>query len=127
MDTSTIAIGGAIVVVLIVAVVAIIYLVGKQAECPSSPSFWSTPDRAAVDTVVECPAGSAISVAAADFGAPWSRCPWVDVTAAAQNLMNGKNSYQVPAGTSLGPALGVATPCKGGATFAGAYTCRPVA
>lgn len=132
MDTDTLLIGGAIVAVLIVAILAIAYLVRKRAECPLPPAaigFWTTPDRSKVATVVACPAGSTIAVQNADYGAPWSRCAWVDVTAAAQNIMNGKNSYQVPAGASVKAMLGVTTSCPkdDAATFAGSYTCAVTA
>ena len=127
METSTVLIGVAIVVVLVIAVIAMVYVIRKQDKCPQVPSaidFWTTPDKSKGSTVISCPAGTNISVQAADYGAPWLRCDWVDVTAQAGNILNGKNSYEIPAGTVMGPMLGVTSSCAGGErTFAGAYAC----
>jgi hypothetical protein len=86
-----------------------------------------TIDGAAVPTKIACQSG-AITVQNAAFGAPWSGgaapCQWFDVTNLAGDLMNGKSSYTIPAGTNLVSLLRTTDGCPGVVkTFGGAYTC----
>jgi hypothetical protein len=116
----------AMLIVLIVAIAAIVYVIRKGAKCPPAPaaiSFWTTPDQSAVPTTISCPAGTTIAVQGADYGAPWTGCAWTPVTAQAKNFMNGQASYTIPAGANLATTFGI-TPCVGTTgTFSGAYVC----
>lgn len=117
----------AMLIVLAIAIMAIVYFVRKQSQCPQPPaavSFWATPDNSSVPTGITCPTGSVISVQNADYGAPWSNCAWSDVTTQAAHLLNGQNAYTIPAGTNTTTLLGVPDPCSGTAKiFAGSYVC----
>lgn len=124
---------GAELLVLVIGVIAIIYVVQKGTPTPKpasacvGASFWTLPDGAAVPTKIACQSG-AITVQNAAFGAPWSGgaapCQWFDVTDLAGNLMNGKSSYTIPAGTNLASLLRTTDGCPGVVkTFGGAYTC----
>ena len=114
---------------LVLAIIAIIYVVKKGATCPQCPpgpasvSFWTLPDNPAAPTKISCQTGT-IKVQNADYGAPWDGCQWTDVTAQAGKLMNGNSSYAIPASTNLLSLLGMTDPCPNIVkTFGGSYTC----
>jgi hypothetical protein len=121
----------AIIVVLVLVAAAVAYFALQPRAphfCPPVPpgtsavGWWSTPDAPSAATRVSCPGSAVIAVQAAGYGAPWSACPWVDVTREAGAILNGKNSVEIPR-TPAGP-IGLPEACFGKVkTFAGAFAC----
>ena len=130
MDSIDITAGVVMIAILIIAVVGGYYLIRKQEPVPTSASpasisFWVVPDSSTVNTSITCPAGTTIAVQDADYGAPWSQCAWSDVSTQSGTLMNGKNTYSIPASTNLITLLGVTDPCSGtNKIYAGSYACQ---
>jgi hypothetical protein len=114
---------------LVIAVIAIIFVVKKGATAPTCPppdvSFFVLNDGTKVATNVACSNGSRIKVRNSAYGAPWGGCAWTDTTAAADALMGGKQQYSIPANTALTTLLGISDSCPGvPKTLAGAFTCE---
>jgi hypothetical protein len=112
-----------IVLIILIAIIVTMPIVFVYLQ-PKAINFWATPDSPGITTQLNCPANSKIVVQNADYGAPWSGCPWTDVTSETKNIIDGSPSYEFPSNFTTPNLLNIPEPCQGiNKIYAGSYYC----